>query len=366
MRELARKRFVVPLWAPRVAGWWLLVLGCGAGAWLAADALVPGIRAYPVAAVMATVLTIPLVVAWWWALRIPQLWQRVARSGAIAAIAWGAFAAAGLYALPANGALLTVVGQSQGFAFAQDWGAALVAPLTEETGKVLAVGVVLVAARERLRTPTDGALLGAFAGVGFTAIEDFLYAFNVTHLNLGENEAVSTLVIYLARAVIFGAASHVVFSAAVGLGLGFLIAGRGASRWARGAGWIAAGVGLHWLWNSPLAAPIWVRLVYLVAVPGIVWLMLHDARSADHRWFRDVLATPGAIGDVSPAYVDTVKRSWLLRRRHREAVRRAYGDAAVIAQREVEAALTDLADAVDMGDEADATRARTYLAARLG
>ncbi|PKQ17467.1 MAG: hypothetical protein CVT68_08360, partial [Actinobacteria bacterium HGW-Actinobacteria-8] len=229
MRELTRTRFALNWWAPRRTGWWLLIVASAVGAYWVGQGLAPGWRDFPTAGTIALVLTVPLAVAWWWLLRLPQLWSRIAPSGAIAAITWGAVVAAGVYALQSNAALITVIGQRASIDTAQVWGPALIAPLTEETGKAMGIGVVLLAVGQKLRTPMDAALLGAFAGLGFTLTEDVLYAFNIAYVNLGENELVSTTLIYFVRAVVFGAVSHSAFAAFVGAGLGFLTVGRG--RW---------------------------------------------------------------------------------------------------------------------------------------
>ena len=365
MRELTRARFAMRWSAPRRAGWWVLIVASAVGAYWVWQGLTPGWRDFPTVGMTALVLTIPLAVAWWWLLRLPQLWARIASSGAIAAITWGALAAAGVYALPSNAALITVIGQRASIDTAQAWGPALIAPLTEETGKAMGIGVVLLAVGQKLRTPMDGALLGAFAGLGFTLTENVLYAFNIAYVNLGENQLVSTTLIYFLRAVVFGAVSHVAFSAFVGAGLGFLMVGRARGRVSLGVTLIALGPVLHGLWNSPWLAPLWLRVVYLVVVPLIVWGVLHVVRRSEYLWFRRVLSTPGALGAIPPAYLDAVRPTWWQRRKYRESVAKTYGHAAIASQRAVEAELTDLADAVDMGDEAAAAALRARLEARL-
>lgn len=351
--------------APRRAGWWLLMAASVLGAVMAVDGLLPGVRTFPVAAGMGLVFTVPLVIAWWWLLRLPQLWSRICPSGAVAAAAWGAFAAAGIYALPANGALIAVFGQRVGIGAAQQWGAALIAPLTEETGKALGIAVVLLAAGQRLRTPMDAALLGAFAGVGFTATEDVLYSLNVASLNLGENEVVSTTVVYVARAVVFGPVSHVVFSALVGAGVGVLAVGRRRHKALVGTGLVALGACLHGLWNSPLLDQLWARGVYLAAVPFIAWAVLRYLRTEEHTWFVQVLAREGALGAIPSDYLAAVGTTWWKRRAYRASVVKAFGAGALAPQRALEAELTDVADAVDVGDEASAARIREALEARL-
>lgn len=365
MRELSRRRFAVGF-APRRAGWWLLIASSLVGAGMAVWALLPGARMFPVAAIMGLVFTAPLVVGWWWLLRLPQLWNRISGSGAIAAMAWGAFAAAGIYALPANGALIAVFGQHGGIDAAQQWGPALIAPFTEETSKALGIVVVLLAAGQRLRTPMDAALLGAFSAVGFTATEDVLYGLNIAYLNLGENQVISTTVIYAVRAIVFGPVSHIVFSSVVGAGIGVLAVGRRRGRIPMGIALIALGAGLHGLWNSPLLDAIWTRVVYLVVVPFVMWAVLRYVRSEEHRWFQQVLGRPGALGAVPATYVGTVGETWWKRRAYRSRVVKAFGAGALAPQRVLEAELTDLADAVDLGDEAAADALRASLEGRLG
>ena len=365
MKELSRRRFEIGF-APRRAGWWLLIAASLVGAGMAAWALLPGARVFPVAAVMGLVFTPPLVIGWWWLLRLPQLWSRISTSGTIAAMAWGAFAAAGIYALPANSALITVFGQHLGIDAAHTWGAALIAPFTEESSKALGIVVVLLAAGQRIRTPMDAALLGAFSAVGFTATEDLLYGLNIAYLNLGENQVISTTVIYAVRAIVFGPVSHIVFSSAVGAGIGVLAVGRRRGRIPTGIALIALGAGLHGLWNSPWLGAVWARIVYLVVVPFVLWAVLRYVRSEEHRWFRQVLGRPGALGAVPAAYVDTVGATWWKRRAYRASVVKTFGAGALAPQRILEAELTDLADAVDVGDEAAADALRARLEGRLG
>ena len=297
MRELTRRRFAVGF-APHRVGWWLFFVASGNGAFMAVSALLPGAKTFPVAAVMSLVFTPPLLVGWWWLLKLPQLWSRVSRSGAIVAMTWGAFAAAGDLCAPCQQRPHYRLWSAHGNHAAHEWGAALIAPLTEETSKALGIVVVLLAAGQRLRTPMDAALFGAFSAVGFTATEDMLYGLNIAYLNLGENQVISTTVIYSVRAIVFGPVSHIVFSSAVGAGIGVLAVGRRRGRVPTGIALIALGAGLHGLWNSPLLGSIWTRVVYLVVVPFVMWAVLRYLRSEEHRWFQQVLARPGALGAV--------------------------------------------------------------------
>ncbi len=163
----------------------------------------------------------------------------------------------------------------------------------------------------------------------------------------------------------FGAVSHVAFSAFVGAGVAWLATGTTPRKFLGGPALIAAGVLFHFSWNSPLLDALWTRGLYVLVVPFTVWGALRLERTEEHRWFRRTLEAPGALGAVPPAYLDAVRVTWWKRRAYRKEVVRAFGPAARASQRRLEAELTDLADAVAGGDVADAARVRASLEARL-
>ena len=365
MKELTRRRFAVPAFAFARVSWWMLVVILALGLAFYVGALWDGIVTFPAVGVLGVVLATPLGIAWWWLLRLPQLWVRIRRSTAWVAFGWGAVVATGIYALPSNSALITILGQRVGIDFAQAWGPALAAPLTEEVGKAFAIAMILAVTREKLRTPMDGALIAGFAGLGFTLTEDILYGFNVAYISFGENPVVSTLIVFFMRAVLFGAVSHVIFSAFVGAGVAWFVTGVGPRRVALGAVFVFIGFFMHFAWNSPWLLELWARGIYILVVPFLVWWGIHMVRGEEHRWFRRTLAAPGALGAIPPVYLDAVRPTWRQRRAYRKNVVRAFGPAALASQRRLEAELTDLADAVAMGDDADAARLRGALEARL-
>jgi len=365
MKELTRRRFAVPAFAFTRVSWWLLIVILTLGLAMYVGALWDGIVTFPAAGVVGVMPAAVVGLVWWWLLRFPQLWGRVRRSGSWVALGWGAVVATGIYALPSNSALITILGQHVGIDFAQEWGPALAAPLTEEVGKAFAIAMILAVAREQLRTPMDGALIAGFAGLGFTLTEDILYGFNMAYISFGENPVISTLLVFFLRAVLFGAVSHVIFSAFVGAGVGWFATGVGPRRFVYGAVFVAIGVFMHFAWNSPMLLELAARAVYVLVVPFLVWWGIHVVRREEHRWFRRTLEAPGALGAIPPAYLDSVRPTWRQRRIYRKDVVRAFGPRALVSQRRLEAELTDLADAVAMGDEADAGRLRAALEARL-
>lgn len=365
MKTISRRIGRVRAFNPRNLGWWAWAVPSVAGLVIFLVMLWPAFGRYPLTAVTGLALSVPYLILWWFALQAMQIVTRIGTSGQIAAILWGGGAAVGVYALPANGAIIEFLGQAFGVHFSTDWGAAIAAPFTEETGKALGVVAVMIAARSWLRTPMDGLLVGGFVGLGFTLSENFLYGFNITSMNFGENPAVSTAAVFFLRAGLFFPISHVVFTALAGAGIGFLM-GRRSGR----NGWWAllcfvAAYGLHFLWNSPLLGNWIARFAVAGVVPFVMWLVVHLARRAEHRWYLAAIAPEVHSGAVPAQYVGVVGGTMIKRLRYRSGVGRVYGPLGRRFQVELEGLLVDLADASDAADPAEVQRLRALVAHRL-
>ena len=139
MKEIARRSATVRLWNPGNPGWWLLVVFTAAGAWVLATGLAPAFQRFAVTGALAVLLSAPMFVLVWFLVKGMQIVTRPARSAALAAVIWGAVVATGVFALNANGAVILLLAQHVSLDFANEWGAAIAAPLTEETGKLLGV-----------------------------------------------------------------------------------------------------------------------------------------------------------------------------------------------------------------------------------
>lgn len=365
MKTISRRIGRVRAFNPRNLGWWAWAVPSVAGLVIFLVMLWPAFGRYPLTAVTGLALSVPYLILWWFALQAMQIVTRIGTSGQIAAILWGGGAAVGVYALPANGAIIEFLGQAFGVNFSTDWGAAIAAPFTEETGKALGVLAVMIAAKSWLRTPMDGLLVGGFVGLGFTLSENFLYGFNITSMNFGENPAVSTAAVFFLRAGLFFPISHVIFTALAGAGIGFLM-GRRAGR----NGWWAllcfvAAYGLHFLWNSPLLGNWIARFAVAGVVPFVMWLVVHLARRAEHRWYLAAIAPEVHSGAVPARYVGVVGGTLIKRLRYRNGVGRVYGPLGRRFQVELEGLLVDLADASDAADPAEVQRLRALVAQRL-
>lgn len=362
MKEQQRRSFRFPWWQPRSVAWWVYLALTGGGFALFATLLAPAIVRYPETALAGLSLSAPLVAFWWWFIRRPQIFGRIASRASVAALLWGAGAAVGPFALLGNESIIVAVGQHLGVDVAAAWGPAIAAPLTEEVGKTLGIVVVVLLARARMRTPMEGLMLGAYVGLGFMLAENFLYGFNATTINFGEYPLVATLIVYFARSLLLALLSHMVLTALAGAGLAYLWRHGHRARPVLGTTLIAASVVAHALWNSPLLENFALRMLVSVALVAGFWLVLKQVRRDEQRWLRDTLAPEVARGTVAQPYVDGVARSLRLRRKHRRDVGRAYGYAAEKYQAYLDGLLVDLADAVSVGDEATAALYREAIA----
>lgn len=365
MKEITRRVTAVPAWKPGRPGWWVLALALVTGLVLCSLWLGPAFARFPIAGAVGVALSVPYVVLVWWLMGVMQIGTRLARSGAVTAILWGGLVATAVYAAEANGAIITLLAQHGGLDLANEWGAAIAAPLTEETGKALGIAAVLIAARSWLRGPMDGLIMGAFVGMGFTVTENVLYAFNTAVLTFEENQAVSTIAIYLLRAVLLWPVDHVAFTALAGAGLGFLLGRPGSRSVQWGVLSLVLAYGLHFLWNSPLLPGVLARMGFASLIPFIVWFVVHRARRAEHAWLTGALAHEVEVGAVPSVHVEALAPTLRRRLKHRRAVARAYGPPARTAQRKLEGLMVGIADAVDAGDTAERDRLRAQLDEQL-
>lgn len=230
----------------------------------------------------------------------------------LACVGWGMTAATGC-AILANTGLGGIWAKTRGVDFADRWGAAVTAPLNEETLKLCGVLLLAFAASRAIRAPIDGWVYGALAGLGFQVVENLLYALNTILLDGATDPGASVDASFVARVGITGWGSHWAMSAVAGTGIGYLVARDGrplARRLAVALGcWLLA-MGMHVSFNAPTVFGWRGTLVKVAANLVIALLVYRAARRHYLARFRQVAAEEAASGAIRP------EEAALLPRRH--------------------------------------------------
>ncbi|MFE3544284.1 PrsW family intramembrane metalloprotease [Nocardia sp. NPDC059177] len=293
---------------------------------------------------------------WWFTHRLDR-YARQPVGIAVAAFAWGGFAATWVMAADANDALRALYAKAFGQRWALDWSAGLVAPFTEEIAKGVGLLLLITLAPRLVRTAFDGFVLGAYLGLGFQIIEDIAYAMNSAATQFGTNQIGAEASTIWLRMVV-GVAAHILYSAIFCAGLVYLL-GRPAEprRIGRGLALMVTAMVLHGLWDSLGAilggngVLLMIGWVVLIAVALIVVVKVFDSTVGRERDFlRDILAPEVDGGALTDAELDAVCGD----RRARRAWRKAGGGRAERRNRGfVLEAATDLADEIAAADARD-------------
>lgn len=254
------------------------VVGAAVGGVLAVGvvvylALTIGTGAVVVASLLALVPLAGLLLAVRWVDR----WEPEPRAALWFALAWGAGVAVAISLFFNTAAQLALLQSGVDPVSAQATTAVLVAPVVEETAKGLGVLVIFLVWRRHVDGPVDGLVYAATVATGFAVVEDILYFAQAHQYDDGGSVAL----VFALRAL-FSPFAHLMFTACLGLALGWAARRGGlAWVWAGALGWIGA-VGLHALWNGTamlgdgsgfLVGYIFVQVpLFVGAVLLVVWL----------------------------------------------------------------------------------------------
>src|SRR5690606_3615177 len=219
---------------------------------------------------------------------------------------WGGLTAAFLIALPGNDSLMSIYGKAVSPEFAHDWGAALAAPFTEETGKGLGILLLMFIAPRIIRLPFDGFIVGAFVGLGFQLFQDVLYAVNEAISGFAADQVHAVMQTLMLRGAT-GIFSHALSSAVYGAGLVYL-SGTAVLpvQWVGGIGRMLAAVLMHGAWGAgaAIAGEVGVaRLAVMAGVGllGLVGVLLIGRRVArgERAWLREILTAEVDRGTIT-------------------------------------------------------------------
>ncbi len=321
---------------------------------------------------------IPLAIVFF-GVRWIDRWEPEPRLAVVFAFLWGA-AVAVLIALLVGAELdRVIVAIADGSEFAYEFiGAAIQAPIVEETGKGLGVLILFWAARKYFDGPVDGLVYAAWVAGGFAFTENILY-FGSQLLDSGGFDA-SVFEIFLIRGIMSPFA-HVMFTAFIGIALGFA-ARRTGPLGAIGfflLGLIPA-ILLHALWNGALFfvsdffgyyAIVQVPL-FVIAIVLVLYLRRQESKLTFDRlseyasagWFNPAevaaIATPNGRR-TAKAWAARHGKSREMRAYIRDATRLAFARQRIITGRGREHAQAD--EAVLLTSILDTRKALTGLTA---
>lgn len=304
----------------RRPAFWLWAVLCLVGLGLVLYTLLPQMAAFPGGAAVGFVLLGPVLVGGVLFFR----WLHPVRSHpwayTLIAVGWGLTAAFAV-AFAANTSLLRIIAKTAGLTFSDRWGAAVAAPVDEETAKLAGVLLLALMVPKAVRGPLDGFGYGALVGVGFQLIEDFLYVFNTIVLT-GAVHSVSAAAGSFFVRVVFGAWwSHWTFTCVSGAALGYLMGRTDRPMTVRlgvaFAGYLTAMV-MHAWFNSPVLGANAIMMVIkglpLLAIAVVVYRWVRRRYLAR---FREVAQAEIELGVLQPG-----EEEFLLRRSRRRAERR--------------------------------------------
>jgi len=191
-------------------------------------------------------------------------------------------------------------------------GAAMIAPLAEESFKGAALLLMMILFRREIDSPLDGIIYGAMVGFGFAAVENIVYFIGSS----AEGAEVLGLTVVL-RAVVFGL-NHAMFTGFIGLGLALARASRNVlAKLAFAVVGFVMGIGAHVVHNLTvsLAEQIWPCLVTFVSAYGgvlflfgvIIWATIRE-----RGWIVTYLADEVRRGTLSAEDYE-ITGSWFKR-----------------------------------------------------
>lgn len=250
---------------------------------------------------------VPLVIVWW-GIRWVDRWEPEPRGALLFAFLWGAGASV-LIALAVDAevrnAIASAGGPGPGFDF---FSAAIQAPIVEEVGKGLGVLLLFWSVRRHFDGPVDGIVYAAWVAGGFAFTENILYFGQA----LVDGSVATTVETFIVRGILSPFA-HVMFSACLGVVLGFAARRTGA---VGVLGYFVLGlipaVLLHAFWNGALFfVGDFYGYYFLVQVPLFllaVWLVTM-LRAQERRLTEARLSEYAAVGWLHPQEVAMIASS---------------------------------------------------------
>jgi RsiW-degrading membrane proteinase PrsW (M82 family) len=319
---LIRRRRSVLTWVT------MIVLGLGALA-IAAVVFLSGGPVGGLVVTLLAALSFPLLIAvCFWLDRYEPEPGRYR----LAALGWGGVVAVGI-SLVAEQLLFGVPGTTELIDLA------VTAPLVEELGKALFLGVMVLLRRSRLNGVLDGIVYAALVGIGFAFVEDIVY-----YLSSLTQGALPT--VFFLRGIMAPFA-HPLFTVATGIGVGLAVSSRQpAVRVFAPIIGFATAVLLHGIWNG---SATWGGESFLVAYAAVMLplLVIGLAFAIWARYQEGRLLRTALLQVVEQGWVPLDDVRWVARLGDRMSarawVRRRGGSRAALALGAYQQLLTEIA-----------------------
>ena len=308
----------------RNPAFWLYAFLVVNGAWVFYGLVRDGSR-YPTASILGAVLLVLYTLPFVWFITRADRYEREPAKLAVLGFLCGGLAATWTMALPGNGAILSIYAKLFGVDFASTWGPPLTAPLVEETSKYAGLILLVLLARNHVRSAYDGLLLGAFVGLGFQALEDYSYIVNGVADNYGASQVADTVTIFALRAVT-GLWSHALYTAIAGAGLGYFVGATSRSLGHRLAvAALAAAMVIHGSLDAVAAVgPVSIVFTVLAGTIGLV-VAWRFADRRQRRWIGVLLEEEVGAGTVTAEELAVLQGRRKDRKAYLAAIRREGG-----------------------------------------
>jgi len=354
----------VRLWQPHNPAFWLYASLTALGVFLWSRALLQT-HVAPSTLLVAVLLQALYALPFVWFITRADYYEREPAKLCALAFLWGGLVSTWVMSAPANSAVLSLYGKLVGIDFALAWGPALTAPFTEETAKLTGVVIMLLIARQHVRSVYDGMLLGMFVGLGFQVFENVKYLSSYAETNFSSSPLTDMLFVFVMRGI-SGIWGHWLFSGIAGAGVGYFIGATDQSL-ARRVVVASAFILFAMLCHGLFDAGGGIGLMGMgIAIPlmifGIVVAWIFAGRRA-RDWMRALLQHDADAGNVTEAELALLAGPQRDRRRHLRAIRRAQGKPAALNCKKVLRTATELARAIaatnsPLSREAEAVRAQ--------
>jgi RsiW-degrading membrane proteinase PrsW (M82 family) len=211
-----------------------------------------------------------------------------------------------------------------------NWSAAIVAPITEEGAKGLFILLLLWMRRHEIDGVLDGIVYAGMVGVGFAFTENILYlgAAYMGGDDVGPGGFGSAVGVFVVRGI-FSPFAHPLFTAFIGVGVGYAVVSRaGAARFLAPLAGYALAVTAHAVWNGSafFGGGQYFVLTYVVMMVPAFLMLAGFATWARRR--EGVMLTRALTDAANRGFLAQAEVPWLVRLPARRASRAhalAYG-----------------------------------------